>query len=113
MGEPTRCQYGEVSEWDPRGFYVARCPKHPEIFSISMTGPLMVAYHYVQDEVMNEKPGIGRIQIWVDCICGAEIDFEDVATEGSIVQKCSACGRSVEISGLVEVQDISPSRFSP
>lgn len=55
-----------------------------------------------------QRPGIGRVQIWVDCSCGAEVTFADVDPEGSTTQQCGGCRRTIEIIASIDTQDISP-----
>jgi hypothetical protein len=53
--------------------------------------------------------GIGRVAVWADCVCGSEIEFEDGPTEYGehVSQKCEGCGRTIEVFGTMEVQDIT------
>lgn len=53
------------------------------------------------------KPAVGRICVWVDCVCGSEVEFEDLDPEGMTSQPCDDCGRTIEVWANVGAQDIS------
>lgn len=55
MSGLKKCEYGPP-EWDPRGFWFARCPKHPQTLQVSLVDPNMVLYHLVVDDDSEVSP---------------------------------------------------------
>ena len=56
---------------------------------------------------MANQPKIGRLAAWVDCVCGSEVEFEDLDEDlGAMVSiPCDDCGRIIEISVDLTVQE--------
>lgn len=47
---------------------------------------------------------VGRVVVWVDCVCGNDVEFPDAEPDGITYESipCDDCGRRIEI--LVDVE---------
>lgn len=58
---------------------------------------------------MHQKATVGRVHVYVQCLCGEEVEFWDAATDASSEsQPCENCGRTVEIQTSIEAYAIDP-----
>lgn len=58
------------------------------------------------------QPKIGRIDVYVTCSCGTEVEFDDADLTGAYEsQPCDDCGRVVEIH--VDAGVAHPKRATP
>lgn len=51
---------------------------------------------------------IGRVQVWMDCTCGAEVEVEDAdVLERCQDVSCPECGRTLRLFPDVSVEEVS------
>lgn len=53
---------------------------------------------------MTRPAKVGRADIYVDCPCGSEVEFDDASTDGAHETiTCDDCGRRIEICTTIDL----------